>query len=112
MNKSQEIITFGCRLNIYESEIIKNNLEKSGLENVAVFNTCAVIAQAEKQARLAIRKLKKENPRKYKDVVYKKKMERYDKAYKNYIDYKRSPRSWKDANPGKKAPRRPKRPRR
>ncbi len=59
-----------------------------------------------------LEKLKKENPRKYKDVVYKKKMERYDKAYKNYIDYKRSPRSWKDANPGKKAPRRPKRPRR
>jgi len=64
MNNSQEVITFGCRLNIYESEIIKNNLAKSGLKNATVFNTCAVTKEAEKQARKAIRKLKKEDPSK------------------------------------------------
>lgn len=64
MSKNQEVITFGCRLNIYESEIIKNNLAKSGVENVAVINSCAVTKQAEKQARQAIRKLKKEDPQK------------------------------------------------
>ena len=64
MNKAQEVVTFGCRLNIYESEIIKNNLAKSGVDNVAVFNTCAVTKEAEKQARSAIRKLKKQDPSK------------------------------------------------
>lgn len=64
MSKSQEIITFGCRLNIYESQIIKDNLSKSDIENVAVFNTCAVTKEAEKQARQAIRKLKKQDPEK------------------------------------------------
>ncbi|WP_375327303.1 tRNA (N(6)-L-threonylcarbamoyladenosine(37)-C(2))-methylthiotransferase MtaB [Candidatus Tisiphia endosymbiont of Nemotelus uliginosus] len=62
MTKSQEVVTFGCRLNIYESEIIKNNLILSNLENVVVFNTCAVTKEAEKQSRQAIRKAKKNNP--------------------------------------------------
>lgn len=60
--KAQEVITFGCRLNIYESEIIKKNLALSGLDNVAVFNTCTVTREAEKQARQAIRRAKKNNP--------------------------------------------------
>ena len=64
MANSQEVITFGCRLNIYESEIIKSNLAKSGSDNVVVFNTCAVTKQAEKQARQAIRKLRKTDPSK------------------------------------------------
>ena len=64
MTKTQEVFTFGCRLNIYESEIIKENLAKSGLENVAVFNTCAVTKEAEKQARQAIRRQKKLDPTK------------------------------------------------
>lgn len=58
----QEVVTFGCRLNIYESEIIKQNLALSNLENVMVFNTCAVTSEAEKQARQAIRRAKKNNP--------------------------------------------------
>ena len=62
MSNNQEIVTFGCRLNIYESEVIKDNLAKSGESNVTVFNTCAVTKQAEKQARQAIRKLRKEKP--------------------------------------------------
>lgn len=58
----QEVITFGCRLNIYESEVIRNNLAISGLKNVMVFNTCAVTKEAEKQSRQAIRKAKRTNP--------------------------------------------------
>ena len=64
MSKNQEVITFGCRLNIYESEIIKSNLAKSGLDNVVVINSCAVTKMAEKQARQTIRKLKKQDPTK------------------------------------------------
>ena len=59
---NNQIITFGCRLNIYESQIIKDNVEKSGLKDCIVVNTCAVTNEAEKQALQAIRKLKRENP--------------------------------------------------
>jgi threonylcarbamoyladenosine tRNA methylthiotransferase MtaB len=62
MLKKNEVLSFGCRLNIYESEIIKNNLAESGLDNVIVLNTCAVTNEAEKEARKAIRKLKRDNP--------------------------------------------------
>ena len=62
MSKNNNVVTFGCRLNIYESEIIKKNIEKSNLDNVIVFNTCTVTKEAERQARHAIRKAKKENP--------------------------------------------------
>jgi threonylcarbamoyladenosine tRNA methylthiotransferase MtaB len=64
MNDNSQVITFGCRLNIYESEIIKQNLASSNMDNVVVFNTCAVTKEAEKQARQAIRKLKKTDPTK------------------------------------------------
>ena len=64
MNDNSQVITFGCRLNIYESEIIKQNLATSNMDNVVVFNTCAVTKEAEKQARQAIRKLKKTDPTK------------------------------------------------
>ncbi len=64
MNNS-EIVTFGCRLNIYESEAIKEQLKRSNInEDVIVFNTCAVTKEAEKQAVQAIRKAKRENPHK------------------------------------------------
>lgn len=56
------VITFGCRLNTHESEVIKSHLKSNGLENVIVFNTCAVTTEAERQARQAIRKAKRENP--------------------------------------------------
>jgi threonylcarbamoyladenosine tRNA methylthiotransferase MtaB len=62
MKNSKEVVTFGCRLNIYESEVIKKNLDESGLDNVIVFNTCTVTAEAEKQAKQAIRKAKRDNP--------------------------------------------------
>lgn len=62
VNSSQDVVTFGCRLNIYESEIIRKNLTDSGLENVTVFNTCAVTKEAEKDAKSAIRKAKRNDP--------------------------------------------------
>lgn len=57
-----EIITFGCRLNSYESEVIKKNAELAGLSNTIIFNTCAVTKEAERQAKQAIRKAKKNSP--------------------------------------------------
>ncbi len=57
-----EIVTFGCRLNAYESEVIRDNALKAGLESAIIFNTCAVTAEAERQARQAIRKARKANP--------------------------------------------------
>jgi threonylcarbamoyladenosine tRNA methylthiotransferase MtaB len=62
MAKNQEVVTFGCRLNIYESEVIKANMEASGISDVVVFNTCAVTKEAERQARQAIRRARRENP--------------------------------------------------
>ena len=59
-----EVVTFGCRLNTYESEIIKKNLAEADCHDVVVFNTCAVTSEAEKEARKAIRRLKKEAPHK------------------------------------------------
>ncbi|WP_455481969.1 tRNA (N(6)-L-threonylcarbamoyladenosine(37)-C(2))-methylthiotransferase MtaB [Bartonella sp. B35(2025)] len=62
-----EIITFGCRLNSYESEIIRKESASSGLDQLKddsiIFNTCAVTAEAVRQAKQAIRKAKRKNPR-------------------------------------------------
>ena len=60
--EDNSVITFGCRLNAYESEAIKKALQDSGEKNLIVFNSCAVTAQAERQLRQAVRKAKKENP--------------------------------------------------
>ncbi|MGI9435365.1 MAG: tRNA (N(6)-L-threonylcarbamoyladenosine(37)-C(2))-methylthiotransferase MtaB [Geminicoccaceae bacterium] len=57
-----EIITFGCRLNSFESEIIRNQAADAGLEDVVVVHTCAVTAEAERQARQAIRRARRERP--------------------------------------------------
>jgi len=57
-----EVISFGCRLNAYESEAIKNLARGSGLENAVIVNTCAVTAEAERQARQAIRSAKRKRP--------------------------------------------------
>jgi threonylcarbamoyladenosine tRNA methylthiotransferase MtaB len=58
-----QIITFGCRLNTYESEVIKGLTADAALDsNTVIVNTCAVTAEAERQARQAIRKTKRENP--------------------------------------------------
>jgi threonylcarbamoyladenosine tRNA methylthiotransferase MtaB len=57
-----KVVTFGCRLNAYESEGIKQALEKSDQENLIIFNSCAVTAAAERDLRSAIRRSRKENP--------------------------------------------------
>jgi threonylcarbamoyladenosine tRNA methylthiotransferase MtaB len=57
-----EIRTFGCRLNSYESEIIRKNTKAAGIDNAIIINTCAVTAEAERQARQAIRRARKSNP--------------------------------------------------
>ena len=56
------IETFGCRLNTFESEIMRGHAQKAGLKDAVIFNTCAVTAEATRQARQAIRKAAKENP--------------------------------------------------
>ncbi|MCX7353775.1 MAG: tRNA (N(6)-L-threonylcarbamoyladenosine(37)-C(2))-methylthiotransferase MtaB [Alphaproteobacteria bacterium] len=55
-----EIVTFGCRLNTYESEVIRTLAH--GQDDTVVVNTCAVTAEAERQARQTIRKLRRERP--------------------------------------------------
>lgn len=62
MSKESEVITFGCRLNIYESEIIKQDLKKNVVTNTSVFNSCAVTSESVKKIKKEIRKKKKESP--------------------------------------------------
>ena len=57
-----EILTFGCRLNAYESEIIRNHTQAAGIDDVVIVNTCAVTAEAERQARQAIRRARRSKP--------------------------------------------------
>ena len=59
---SVEIVTFGCRLNSYESEVMKDLAAQAGLTDTVIVNTCAVTAEAERQARQTIRKLRRNNP--------------------------------------------------
>lgn len=57
-----EVVTFGCRLNIAESEALRLQAEAAGLKDAAIVNSCAVTAEATRQARQAIRRLKRERP--------------------------------------------------
>jgi threonylcarbamoyladenosine tRNA methylthiotransferase MtaB len=62
-----DVVTFGCRLNTYESEVIRRNAAAAGLGagdagDVVIVNTCAVTGEAERQARQAVRRLKRERP--------------------------------------------------
>jgi threonylcarbamoyladenosine tRNA methylthiotransferase MtaB len=59
---SVDVITFGCRLNTYESEVIRRQAQAAGAPDTVVFNTCAVTAEAVRQSRQAIRRLKRERP--------------------------------------------------
>ena len=62
MNRDAEIITFGCRLNIYESEILKQGVKKGNIKNTSVFNSCAVTSETVRQVKQSIRKRKREFP--------------------------------------------------
>lgn len=57
-----EIVTFGCRLNAYESEAIRARAAEAGLADAIIFNTCAVTGEAVRQSRQAIRKARRANP--------------------------------------------------
>lgn len=59
---SLDVLTFGCRLNAYESEVIRAQAKAAGLSDAIVVNTCAVTAEAERQARQSIRKARRERP--------------------------------------------------
>ena len=56
------VVTFGCRLNAYESEVVRARAAEDGLSNAVVFNTCAVTGEAVRQARQAIRRARRERP--------------------------------------------------
>jgi len=59
---SVEIVTFGCRLNGYESEAIRARAAEAQLQNAVIFNTCAVTKEAVRQSRQAIRKMRRQQP--------------------------------------------------
>ena len=59
---SIDVVTFGCRLNTYESEVIRRGADAAGLDDAVVVNTCAVTAEAVRQAKQTIRRLRRERP--------------------------------------------------
>jgi len=59
---SVDVITFGCRLNTYESEVIRHEAATAGVRDAVVVNTCTVTAEAVRQARQAIRRIRREKP--------------------------------------------------
>ena len=62
MSKGPEFVTFGCRLNTYETEVMRDQTQERGLDDAIVFNTCAVTSEAVRQARQSIRKARRNNP--------------------------------------------------
>ena len=56
------VVTFGCRLNSFESEVMRGHAAAAGLEDTVIVHTCAVTAEAERQARQAIRRARREQP--------------------------------------------------
>ena len=59
---SVDVVTFGCRLNTYESEVIRREATSAGADDTVIVNTCAVTAEAVRQARQTIRRLKRDRP--------------------------------------------------
>jgi len=59
---SIDVVTFGCRLNTYESEVIRNEAARAGVRDAVVVNTCAVTAEAVRQAKQSIRRIRREKP--------------------------------------------------
>jgi threonylcarbamoyladenosine tRNA methylthiotransferase MtaB len=62
MSQGPQVVTFGCRLNAFESEVMRGHASAAGLDDAIIVNTCAVTAEAERQARQAIRKARRRNP--------------------------------------------------
>jgi threonylcarbamoyladenosine tRNA methylthiotransferase MtaB len=57
-----DVVTFGCRLNAYESEAMRRAAVAAGIDDAVIVNTCAVTGEAVRQARQAIRRLRRERP--------------------------------------------------
>lgn len=57
-----DVITMGCRLNAFESEVIRDHAERANMTDTIIVNTCAVTAEAERQARQTIRRAHRNNP--------------------------------------------------
>ena len=57
-----EVINFGCRLNAYEAQVMRDQAQKAGLRDAVIINTCAVTGEAVRQARQAIRKARRQHP--------------------------------------------------
>ncbi|MER9951006.1 tRNA (N(6)-L-threonylcarbamoyladenosine(37)-C(2))-methylthiotransferase MtaB [Mesorhizobium sp. M0047] len=66
VSKGIDVVTFGCRLNTYESQVMRREAESAGLGalegGAVIFNTCAVTGEAVRQAKQAIRKARRDNP--------------------------------------------------
>ncbi len=60
--KTPQVISLGCRLNTYESEVMRAHARDAGLNNAIIVNTCAVTKEAERQGLQTLRKLRRENP--------------------------------------------------
>ena len=59
---TNQIVSFGCRLNTYEAEVMRRHAEDHALDGAIIFNTCAVTAEAVRQSQQAIRKARREHP--------------------------------------------------
>ena len=60
--KGPRVVSFGCRLNTYESEVMRGHAIAGGRTNAIIVNTCAVTREAERQSRQSLRRLRRENP--------------------------------------------------
>jgi len=61
-DQGPRVVSLGCRLNTYESEVMRGHARTAGLNNAIIFNTCAVTKEAERQGLQTLRKLRRENP--------------------------------------------------
>lgn len=61
-SRSPKVITMGCRLNAFESELMREHGEQGGLDNTVIINTCSVTAEAERQSRQTVRRAHRDNP--------------------------------------------------
>lgn len=61
-SRPSQVITLGCRLNSYESEVMRGHAEAAGLDGAIIVNTCAVTGEAMRTARQTIRRAAKDNP--------------------------------------------------
>jgi threonylcarbamoyladenosine tRNA methylthiotransferase MtaB len=62
MTEAPDVVSFGCRLNLVEGEAIRRTAQAAGLSDLIIVNTCGVTAEATRQARQTIRRLKRETP--------------------------------------------------